>query len=360
MSPTCSKFPLRLFVTFWAFVLLLGACAAFANDAPVKSVGKAIQPLKDVPVQMVAEKVDITVVGDFADVNCIFTLKNEGKPGIIEVGFPRGWESDLEQFVAVIENTPLEVKTLAEEPSAADPAKEKLPWWKVFKVSFDSTGQTVTVRNHYYTRLIRGGEYPSPINDYRFTYIMTTGAPWKGTIEDGEITVTLFEKPFEQLTVISPKGYTREDKRLVWRFKDFEPTWNIELNIMQDIYYDRMVIARTILEKEPRNAYGHFLLGSVYYNRMYMKDFPFEKAEKELREAISLDPNLLDARWFLACLLARDWKTKQLKEIKGQLDSILAVNPQYHCEDKTFHGDDNTPANTPGVLLSHLKMNGWK
>ena len=75
--------------------------AVYANDAPVKSVGKAIQPLADAPVRMVSEKVDIFIRANTADVNCLFVLKNEGKPDTIEVGFPRGWEGDLIDFYEI-------------------------------------------------------------------------------------------------------------------------------------------------------------------------------------------------------------------------------------------------------------------
>lgn len=84
----------RHFKIFY-FILLVVFCHTFfiqANDAPIKSVGKTIQPRNDVPVRMVSEEVTIRLSSHRADVHCLFDLLNEGPPDTIDVGFPRGWE----------------------------------------------------------------------------------------------------------------------------------------------------------------------------------------------------------------------------------------------------------------------------
>ncbi|MHB9029712.1 MAG: tetratricopeptide repeat protein [Candidatus Latescibacterota bacterium] len=350
-----------LFVFAAALLIVNSPEYLWANDAPVKSVGKAIQPLKDVPVRMVAEEVRIYLSAASAYVSCLFTLRNEGTPGTIEVGFPRGWEGDLINFTAKNARIPgtYPVKTLAEMPEWGEFNNAKLPWWKVFEVSFDASAPTVVVENAYTSHLRSRDNLL--MADLHFTYIMTTGAPWKGPIGDAAITVYLRNIPFEQITHISPQGYTRAGNQIRWHFTNFEPSQNIEIGIMTDILYERLTTARKVLEKSPENAYAHYLLGTVYYHQDLLKDPPPRRAEKELLAAIAHDPTLWDARWFLALEymhLNRD--THSLKDIKTQLDAIIQGNPEYRCLDKTFYLSDAMGSNEPKDMVQTLILNKWK
>ncbi len=134
MIPTPSTKVIMARLPGMIFVLFLCAIpAATANDAPVKSVGKAIQPLADAPVRMAAEKVSIFIESNVARVNCVFTLVNEGKPDTIEVGFPRGWEDDLIGFIAANDDTRETTgRNPCPRPLLGEFNGEKLPWWKVF------------------------------------------------------------------------------------------------------------------------------------------------------------------------------------------------------------------------------------
>lgn len=346
-----------------ASLLLLSASTAFTNTAPVKSIGKTIQPLNNVPVRMVSEDVKIWLSSTKAEVDCQFTLRNEGKPDTIEVGFPRGWEGDLINFMA--KNAKVSgaysVETLAEQASFGEYNGEKLPWWKVFKVPFESTGQTVVIENHYSTFLLPWGKYPVPMNDLLFTYIIKTGALWKGQIDSAKVTLYLRNVPFDQVTKISPEGYVLQGNRITWNFRNFKPAQNIEISIMQDAFYERLSIARKLLEMGPDSAYAHYLLGTVYFNQRYMDDKQTIEAEKELQKAISLDPKLWDAQWFLALANIYKYRTsKSLKAAKTQFDVILQGNPDYICKDKLFYPDEYMGSGNPKELLKSLEMNNWK
>jgi hypothetical protein len=346
---------------------LLSVSPAFPNDAPVKSVGKTIQPMNNVPVRMVSEDVRISLSSTKADVHCLFTLRNEGKPETIEVGFPRGWEGDLIGFTAKDAHIPgvFSVETMAEQPFFGEFSDEKLPWWKVFKVPFTSTGQSRVIENYYSTFLLPWGKYPVPWNDLLFTYIMKTGALWKGQIDSAKVTLYLRNIPFDQVTKISPEGYIREENRITWNFRNFEPAKNIEISIIQDAFYERESIARKILETDPNNAYAHYLIGTVYFNRRFMDDNQILEAEKELQKAINLDSKLWDAQWFLALVyIDRDVRSKIFKDSKTQLGKIVRENPDYRCTDKLFYQSELIQYDNPKGLLESLislaKMNNWK
>lgn len=357
----------RLSISAFALFLLLGQpVETWANDAPVRSVGKTIQPLSDVPVQMVAEEVNIYLTSTKAHVQCFFTLQNQGGLDTIEVGFPRGWEGDLLEFKARDRNAPglWPVRTMAEYPAYGEYSGEAIPWWKVFEVPFAEVGDTVVVENRYHTFLLPWGPSNRPLSgaeDLRFTYILKTGALWQGAIRSARITVRLGNLPFDQITGISPEGYSREGNRLTWSYTDFEPTEDIKIDIMQDALYERTAIARRILAREPDNAYAHYLLGTVLFNR-WTDDRHLDRAEEELRRAIELDPVNWDARWFLAAVYTyKDRPTKSLKNIRPQLDAILQGSPGYRCTDKLFyHGEgDGMCSDDLDKALECLTMNGW-
>ena len=315
-----------------AFVILICIAAVVieANEAPIKSVGKTIQPRKDVPVRLVSEDVRIVIGSDEADVRCAFYLMNVGLPDTIEVGFPRGWEGDLVEFEAFTD-VPLEVKTLTSKPVYKTDT-EDLPWWNVFRVPLKGFGEITDVFNTYSTKLRKNGNLGS--EDLTFRYIMKTGAYWKDTIEDASITVYLKYAEFDQITYISPKGFERENNRISWHFMDFEPSQNIEISIMQDNQFFTLQTAKDILEKEPGNAHAHFLLGSATFVRSFFdKEYTREDAKRALERAVFLNPDHLDARWYLAAL---NYYDDNKAETKKQLEAIIERDPSYTCENELF------------------------
>ena len=208
---------------------------AYSNDTPIMSVGKAIQPRTDVPVRLVSELVEITLDKDKAFVSCTFNLLNEGPPDTIDVGFPRGGESDLLDFVAAIGLDTLEVETVSSVPVYVDPYKKELPWWKTFKVPFTEKGQTVEVNNSYWTPVLHSTH--TKLSNHWFTYIMTTGANWKGVIGDATFIVTIKNINQSQIVKVTPKNYVTENNTFIWRFTDFEPDRNIEIFYMHEKVY---------------------------------------------------------------------------------------------------------------------------
>jgi hypothetical protein len=322
---------MKKFMTFLAITLLMftSCYSAFSDVFPLKSAGKTIQPLAGLPVQMVSEDVTISLDAVSARVEGYFFLKNLGKPGKIKVGFPLDRDGELIGFTAG------DTKTYGNYPI------ESLPQAKVFTVSFDYAGEILTLVNHYQT--ILQPQEPKrriPLSNLLFTYILKTGAFWKGPIKKAKITLILHHIPFDQIVTISPKGYSYDDKnypRITWNFQNFEPTQDIEISILPDLVYERLVIAKNILKTNPNNGYAHFLLGTVYYNRDFLKDTKNSSAEKEFLKTLSLDSTLIDARWYLAMLYLH--RSSVSNEAKIQLQTIIRENPNYRCNDKLFWSD---------------------
>ena len=204
-----------------------------ADIAPTYAVGKTIQSMDDVTVRLVSENVRIVIDNNVADVQCEFNLLNEGPPDIIEVGFPQYHDTDdLYDFRAEANGKVFLVETKRVNARDTKPSDKKMVWWKTFSIPFDSTGQTVTVKISYWIRLSPSRRHSS---DEYFMYVLKTGAFWKGNIQEATFTVTLKNTHFEQLTEINPESYSRKENEIIWHNKDFEPTKNIEIYIMQDM-----------------------------------------------------------------------------------------------------------------------------
>ncbi|MCE5248914.1 hypothetical protein LLG96_01705 [bacterium] len=313
------------------------ACSLMANEAPVRAVGKTIQPRDDVPVRLVSENVRIMLSSKGASVHCEFNLLNEGPPDTVQVGFPRGWESDFDYFGAGTYGMNFKVTTLPVDPNFSEISGEEMPWWKVFSVPFDSTGKKITVFNDYAIRVNPFGL--STFSDLYFKYIVKTGAYWKDTIQDAQFRIRLINIPFDQITKISPEGFTLEGDTVTWHFTDFEPVADIEIFIMNDVRYERMVAAKKFLEDNPNSAFGHFLLGTAYFTEDIHNPgyeiYGGEKSEKEFLKALELDPDNLDARWYLAAVYHI---RKQEEKSKKLVEEIIAKKPDYYCTDKLYPG----------------------
>jgi hypothetical protein len=318
-------------------VMIVTAPQLSADDAPVRAVGKTIQPRSDVPVRMVSEDVRIFLSSKGASVHAEFNLQNEGPPDTIQVGFPRGYENDLDYFQAGTYGKRFPVTTLPVDPNFSEEEGKEMPWWKIFSVPFSSTGETITVINDYSTKLNPFGL--SEFSDLYFKYIIKSGAYWKDTIKEAQFWLRLMHVPFDQITKITPGGFKLDGDIITWRFTDFEPAEDIEIFIMNDIRYDRMANAKKILETNPENAHAHFLLGSAYFTEDIHKPgyeiYGGEKSEKELLKAVELDPDHLDALWYLAALY---YRRNNKEKSRTCVEEILKKKPDYICTDKIYPG----------------------
>jgi hypothetical protein len=301
---------------------------------------------------MLSEEVTITIDNNVAHVSCRFTLRNEGPPDTVLVGFPRGWEKELYDFRAWTTQGRFLIREGISEPVYFEgyegEEKPAIKWWKTFEIPFPVTGDTVQVRNYYWTLL-------SPVDnrsfaDERFTYILRTGALWGGDIEDAQITVVLRNTHPDQVTKLSPEGYIRQGQKVRWHFQHFEPSADISIQIMQDLMYERLARARQMIEQDPDSAEGHFLLGTYYFNQ---EEPPRQQAVAAFGKALSLNPELWDARWYLAIEL---YHQRNREGARRQLESLISGNPQYRCVDEALPIEVYADfSDVPQVFLQNLK-----
>ena len=68
-------------------------------------------------------------------------------------------------------------------------------------------------------------------NERFFTYLLSTGANWKGTIGKAEIIVNLKDVKLDSLVSQQPNNCVIANNKLEWTFTDFEPTTNDDIRI---------------------------------------------------------------------------------------------------------------------------------
>lgn len=329
----------RLSFLIASLIFMIGfiVCSGFvyANSAPLRATGQTVIPDKTVPVRLESENISIDLTSYEADVECEFHLVNKGPAATYRIGFPAGKNEELEHFSAGNgKGISYDVKTLPLDPRVSNDGK--MYFWKVFDVPFGSSGKMEKLQNHYSVRVNRYGL--SELTDRYFRYILKTGAFWEGKIKKANVTVYLRGVPFDQITRIYPAGYKVKNNIITWEFKNFEPIEDIEIFIMNDIRYERLTNARKILQKDPNNAHAHYLMGTA----IFLKDsktvggetIGTVESEKEFLKAIALDPNHLDAKWYLATLYnIRNENSKVLT----LLNEIVMKNPDYYCSDKIYN-----------------------
>ena len=311
-------------VRFALFIVCVFPLSATGNDAPLRQIGKTVLPTKDVEVQMISEKVEISIDYDIASIVCTFVLRNLGKPGTIEVGFPFGkHEGDVSNFRVGIANS--KVKPSVKVKESRDP---EYPRWQTFKIQFAATGEEVKVYNSYSARLHPAVPAGFPYSDLVFRYVLKTGAFWSGPIENAKVIVHFKNVEPDQCTEVSPSNYTWNGSTLMWAFKDFEPIEDIEIRFLQSLIYHRIESSKLELQINGEDPDALYTLGTAYF---HVDRFKGVRAEGLFRKAIAIAPEHLDSRWFLSLILAQNPKTPA--EAIAQLDTIVSVDRDYECFD---------------------------
>jgi len=204
----------------------------FADIAPNPIKAKSISPKAATSIRMESERVEIDLYNDSSVVTCVFYMRNLGEPEKLQIGFPdmRFYHFSMEKHqngerFAVKENG----KTIAFTSASGGAVGSSSPGekdWYLWSSEFEQE-ESKTIEVQY--SLPCGMRYNS--NERFFTYLLSTGAGWAGTIGKAEIIVNL--KDIEQDSVLSqtPANCEISGKQLSWTFMDLEPTENDDIKI---------------------------------------------------------------------------------------------------------------------------------
>ncbi len=243
------------------FILSLMGSVVYGDDAVLGGIGNTVYPIYDTQVEMLSEKVDIEVRGEYSFVRCEFLFKNTGEKETMMVGFPAyGTLPPNEDRVSFGDDEKLyDFKTYVDGQGQPTVIKEGLKEegnnqgtmyyanWHVWEMQFDK-GQERRVVNTY---RIKNG-YDS-MGGRTVKYILETGATWKNRIGYGKVSIHFDQKIDPQdFNIVGYREYERngnvtiavypEENKITWEFFELEPNFNIELYCQEPMERQRHLI----------------------------------------------------------------------------------------------------------------------
>ena len=224
-------------------IIILTLCLhtnLFADIAPNPIKAKSISPKELTSIRMEYEKVIIDLYNDSSVVKCLFNMKNLGEPEKLQIGFPEMTFHYYRQKSKVDEASRFQVKENGKVVNFdfSDSLKYDKDYrkkvesyqikeeWYLWESEFQQ-GESKTIEIQYslpFGMLKR-------TNERFFTYLLSTGASWKGTIEKAEIIVNLKDIEMDSLISKKPNNCLVHNNQLIWTFSDFEPTTKDDIKI---------------------------------------------------------------------------------------------------------------------------------
>jgi hypothetical protein len=239
-------------------LLLLLPTLVFADDGAIEGVGGNIKLLRGhKTIRMVSE--DVRIKLPEGSVRATFVFRNEGPATTVKIGFPESGDnagptserkSGFGYFRSYVDGQRIRVKR--EGKLAQDQDGEYHTWWTK-NVRF-GRNQTRVIANEF-----QGGLGGDTSNDAYFSYVLSTGASWKGKIGRARITVDVADLGRVSGLTGGPDGYTRRNHKFSWDLRNLEPTGDDDVYIRWwDGFKDIWVNGKAIAADENRfdvNAY---------------------------------------------------------------------------------------------------------
>lgn len=224
-------------------IIILTLCLhtnLFADIAPNPIKAKSISPKDQTSIRMESEKVIIDLYNDSSVVKCLFNMKNLGEHEKIQIGFPDMTFHYYRQKSKVEEANRFQVKENGkpinfdfsdslkydEEYRKRVESYQIKEEWYLWESEFQQ-GESKTIEVQY--SLPFGMLYKT--NERFFTYLLSTGANWKGTIGKAEIILNVKDIEIDSLISQQPNNCVISNNQLKWTFSDFEPTTNDDIKI---------------------------------------------------------------------------------------------------------------------------------
>ena len=224
-------------------IIILTLCLhtnLFADIAPNPIKAKSISPKDQTSIRMESEKVIIDLYNDSSVVKCFFNMKNLGEQEKLQIGFPDMSFHYFRQKSELDEANRFQVKVngkivdfdLSDSLRYNEEYQKKVKSyqikeeWYLWESEFQQ-GESKTIEVQY--SLPSGLLYKT--NERFFTYLLSTGANWKGTIGKAEIIVNLKDIEMDSIISQQPNNCDISNNQLTWTFFDFEPTTNDDIKI---------------------------------------------------------------------------------------------------------------------------------
>jgi hypothetical protein len=367
--------------------ILVSPLPARADVAPIPILpgGSSIQPDGETSIQMVAEKVVMTVrqgtdednaailliPGDpllpiwlqepfypiiykaVVDVAADFTLRNPtGEAISMTVWFPLAsaledvrWEEHIgesapriEDFQVVVNGKPLD-HSVTDLPNPQGEDEPPLPWAS-FPVTFPPV-EEVNIQVGYVFLPQTG----ISLLDMTLSYIFQTGAGWAGLIDKAELQVNLPYPASEETIGLMPEGGQVKGQQVRWTWENFEPGPEDDFSILllRPERWEELKYWRGIVEKFPDFAQGWLSLANLYerfsqginergHILQYFGETYQQLGVQAAKEAARLDPGAIGPHYELAMLYAsaleQNPSPEDLQPVWDELKIMKELNPE--------------------------------
>lgn len=216
---------------FLSILIIFFATKIKADLAPNPVQAKGISVKNPTEIKMTYEKVTVYLTLDSSFVHCYFKLHNEGKAERIQIGYPymntSPYSLPNSTFapINVYQNGKKidKINLFAPDPVSLRPNKNS---WYLWDTHFDEN-ETMEIEVSYSLPhgIVKSNLY------YKFDYLLSTGAGWKGNIDTAEIIVTLKNFNINLILKTSPENFTVSGNQIIWKLYNIEPTTKDDISI---------------------------------------------------------------------------------------------------------------------------------
>lgn len=240
---------MKRYCLLFSMIFVMISSLATADDASFGGDGADVYPLQNADIDLVSEVISITdnraqnpgQHGWKWSIHVDMKFKNEGPDATVQMGFPFGDEfesDDDDKSIKYDFKTWIDGKeaVITRKKGGQNPADVRnsagllFPDVYTYPVNFKK-GETKNIVHSYG---VNG--WSNVVMMWKFTYILRTGALWKGPIEDLKIFYKTNEKGATRnyLGCITPREHSAEligsDLVLSWHYKNYKPKTDLVIS----------------------------------------------------------------------------------------------------------------------------------
>jgi hypothetical protein len=161
-----------------------------------------------------------------------------GAPNVVSRNRLEGFSLTVDGKVVTAKESPdfarLPGLPAREEVTDGEMAGAIVTSWQEVSLAFGegvSRKVEVKYRNPYYHSEMSISD-DSRNSPHSFAYLFSAAGLWKGPIKEGEVIIKAVEIPAGEVKLSHPKRFKREANQWTWQFKDLEPVFSDDLNIV--------------------------------------------------------------------------------------------------------------------------------
>lgn len=212
--------------------LMISYCVSHANSPPLVMKGSTAFPINSDYIVLEKETINIKYGKERHSVEVVFYFYNTGPETDLQIGFPNvaNYGKSLYDFKAFQYPDRIEYE-VEEKPGGQMPGLDQYMYERMYSwtMHFDEgERKALLVTYRFYNTTMTENDGGSA------SYILKTGALWKGKIGSIDVSVEFPEKAAYHELTASPSGYYYNGSGIEWHFEDIEPDFDL------DIFYHKL------------------------------------------------------------------------------------------------------------------------